>query len=158
LYGLAIGAQNSGAHIFALDAPEVLEIALGNARLAGITGRYHLIPGDAFETGFGGPYDLVLAANLAHHFDRAANVRLFQKAHAALKPAGRIALIEWVPNADRISPSHEAAFALTVLATSAHGAIYTLKEYSQMLRAAGFRRVRRSDTGDFGRWIITASR
>ena len=157
LYGLAIAAQNSAAQIFALDAPQVLEIAIGNARESGVAERFHPIPGDALETDFGGPYDLVLAANLAHHFDQASNVRLFQKARAALKPAGRIALIEWVPNADRVSPAHDAAFALTVLATSARGAIYTLTEYSRMLRAAGFRRVRRLDTGGFGRWIITAS-
>jgi hypothetical protein len=99
-----------------------------------------------------------VAANLAHHFDEGANVRLFRRTRAALKPSGRIALIEWVPNADRVSPAHDAAFALTVLATSAHGSIYTLKEYSKMLRAARFRKVHRLDTGDFGRWIITASR
>jgi 2-polyprenyl-3-methyl-5-hydroxy-6-metoxy-1,4-benzoquinol methylase len=158
LYGIAIAARNSAAQIFALDSPQVLEIASDNAREGGVDGRYHPIPGDAFKTNFGGPYDLVLAANLAHHFDAAANVRLFQKARAALKPKGRIALIEWVPNADRVSPSHDAAFALTVLATSARGSIYTLKEYSKMLRAAGFRQVRRLDIGEFGRWIITASR
>lgn len=146
-----MAAQNSAAHIFALDAPKVLQIACDNARHAGVAERFHPIPGDALQTDFGGPYDLVLAANLAHHFDEAANVRLFQKARAALKPAGRIALIEWV------SLSND-AFALTVLATSARGAIYTLKEYSKMLRAAGFRSVRRLDTGDFGRWLITALR
>ena len=85
LYGLAIAEQNSSAQIFALDAPEVLEIALDNARQAGVAGRYHPIPGDAFKTDFGGPYDLVLAANVAHHFDEAANVKLFRKARAALK-------------------------------------------------------------------------
>jgi len=158
LYGLAIAARNSSAQIFALDAPQVLEIALENARQAGVAARYHTIPGDAFEASFGGPYDVVLAANLAHHLDEASNVRLFQKARAALKPAGRMVLIEWIPNPDRVSPSHDAAFALTVLATSARGAIYTLKEYSQMLRAAGFHRVRRLNTGDFGRWLLTASR
>jgi 2-polyprenyl-3-methyl-5-hydroxy-6-metoxy-1,4-benzoquinol methylase len=158
LYGLAIAAQNPAAQIFALDAPRVLEIAMENARQAGVAGRYHPIPGDAFEAGFGGPYHLALAANLAHHFDQASNVRLFRKIRAALKPAGRLALIEWIPNADRVSPSPDAAFALTVLATSARGAIYTLKEYSEMLRAAGFSRLRRMNTGDFGRWILTASR
>ena len=149
LYGLAIAAQNSAAHIFALDAAQVLEIALDNARKAEVAERYHPIPGDALEADFGGPYDLILAANLAHHFDEASNVKLFQKARAALKPKGRFALVEWV------SPSSD-AFALTVLATSTHGAIYTLAEYSKMLRTAGFRRVHPMDTGDFGRWIITA--
>jgi SAM-dependent methyltransferase len=149
LYGLAIAARNSAADIFALDAPKVLEIAIDNARKADVAERYHPIAGDALKTDFGGPYDLVLAANLAHHFDEAANVKLFQKTRAALKSSGRFALIEW------IAPSDD-AFALTVLATSARGAIYTLKQYSRMLRAAGFRKVQRLDTGDFGRWIITA--
>jgi 2-polyprenyl-3-methyl-5-hydroxy-6-metoxy-1,4-benzoquinol methylase len=157
-YGIAIAAQNSAAHIFALDAPAVLEIAIENARQAGVTGRYHPIHGDAFQTGFGGPYDLVLAANFAHHLDQAANVRLFQKARAALKPAGRMVLIDFILNPDRVSPAPDASFALTLFATSARGTVYTFKEYSHMLRAAGFRHVRHLKTGDFGRWIITASR
>ena len=158
LFGLAIAAQNSSAEIFAVDSPQVLEIAIANARRAGVAKRYHPIPGDAFKTGFGGPYDLVLVANFAHHFDQAANIRLFRKARAALKPAGRIALIDWILNADRVSPSPDATFALTLLATSVRGAVYTFKEYSNMLRAAGFRHVRHLKKGDFGRWIITASR
>ena len=68
LYGLAIAARNSAAQIFALDAPQVLEIAIGNARQAGMAERFHPIPGDALETDFGGPYDLVLAANLRAPF------------------------------------------------------------------------------------------
>ena len=155
-YGLAIAAENSSAHIFALDSPQVLEVAIENARRAGVADRFHPIPGDAWKTGFGGPYDLVMAGNFAHHFDAAANVRLFQKCRRALKPSGRIAIIDFVPNPDRVSPAPDASFALTLLATSARGEIYTFKEYSQMLSAAGFGRVRRLNNGDYGRWIITA--
>lgn len=158
LYGLAIAARNSSAQIFALDSPRVLEIAIENARQAEVAHRYHPIHGDALETGFGGPYDLVLAANFTHHLDQAANVRLFQKARAALKPAGRMMIIDFVLNADRVSPAPDAAFALTLLATSARGTVYTFKEYSQMLRAVGFHRVRHLKAGDYGRWMITASR
>jgi SAM-dependent methyltransferase len=157
-YGLAIAAQISSAQIFALDSPQVLEIAIENARQAGVAERYHPIHGDAFEAAFGGPYDLVLAANFAHHLDEAANVRLFQKILAALKPTGRIVLIDFVLNADRVSPSPDAGFALTLLATSARGTVYTFKEYSNMLRAGGFQHVRHWKTGDYGRWIISASR
>ena len=156
LYGLAIAARNSAAQIFAMDSPQVLEIAIENARRAGVAERYHPIHGDVFEAGLGGPYDLALAANFAHHFDAAANVRLFQKTRAALKPTGRIALIDFVLNADRVSPLPDASFALTLFATSAGGAVYTFQEYSRMLRAAGFHRARRLD-GDFGFRIVTAS-
>jgi SAM-dependent methyltransferase len=158
LYGIAIAAKNSSAQIFAVDSAQVLKIAIANARNAGVARRYHPISGDAFKTNFGGPYDLVLAANFAHHLDYAANVRLFRKAHAALKPAGRIALIDWILNADRVSPAPDAAFALTLLATSKQGTVYAFKEYSNMLQAAGFRHLRHLKKGDFGRWIITASR
>ena len=71
-------------------------------------------------------------------------------------PKGRIALIDFVLNADRVSPLPDASFALTLFATSAGGNVYTFQEYSRMLRAAGFHRVRRLD-GDFGFRIVTAS-
>jgi SAM-dependent methyltransferase len=156
LYGLAIAARNSAAQIFAMDSPQVLEIAIENARRAGLAERYHPIHGDAFEAALGGPYDLALAPNFAHHFNATADVRLFQKTRAALKPTGRIALIDFVLNADRVSPLPDASFALTLFATSAGGAVYTFQEYSRMLRAAGFHRVRRLD-GDLGFRIVTAS-
>ena len=157
-YGLAIAAQNRSAHIFPLDSPPVLEIAKKNARQAGVAERYHPIPGDVFKVEFGGPYDLVVAANFAHHFDAAANRRLFRKVRAALKPGGRMVLIDFVPNADRVSPSPDASFALTLMATSARGDLHTWKEYSQLLRAAGFRNVRHLKKGDYGRWIMIAAR
>ena len=157
LYGLAIAARSPSAQIFALDSPRVLKIALDNARRAGVARRYHPIRGDAFKAAFGGPYDLVLAANLAHHLDRDANIRLFRKIRCALKPAGRFALIDFILHADRLSPLPDAGFALNILATSARGAVYTFQEHSQMLRAAGFQRVRRLKTGDYARSIILAS-
>ncbi|NIO39545.1 MAG: methyltransferase domain-containing protein, partial [Burkholderiales bacterium] len=79
LYGLAMADRNPQAHIYALDSPAVLEVAERNARLAGIAERYHLIPGDVFETELGGPYDLIVAANFVHHFDKPTNTTLFNK-------------------------------------------------------------------------------
>ena len=158
LYGLAIAERHRAAHIFALDLPQVLEIAVANARRAGVAERYHPISGDALEADFDGPYDLVLVANFAHHLDQAANVRLFKKIRAALKRGGRMALIDFIPNADRVSPAPDAAFALSMLVASARGDVYTFKEYSHMVRAAGFRQARRLKKGDFGRWMMIASR
>jgi 2-polyprenyl-3-methyl-5-hydroxy-6-metoxy-1,4-benzoquinol methylase len=157
-YGIAIAQKNPSARIFALDSSRVLKIAMENAHQGGVAERYHPIAGDAFKVDLRGPYDLALAANFAHHLDEASNIRLLQKIRAALQPAGRLALIDFIVNPDRVSPAPDASFALTLLATSAIGAVYTFKEYSQMLRTAGFRHVRRLKSGDFGHWIITASR
>jgi tRNA A58 N-methylase Trm61 len=117
-----------------------LEVAEENARAAGIAERYHLIPGDAFETEFGAGYDLVLITNFLHHFDIPTCVKFLRKAHAALAPSGRAAIVDLVPNADRISPATAAAFSLMMLATTPTGDAFTLAEYEQMARGAGFTR------------------
>jgi trans-aconitate methyltransferase len=157
LYGLAIAARNPTAHIVALDRQEVLQVAAENARRGGVLERYRLLAGDAFEVDWEGPYDLVLAANFAHHFDHAVNVSLFRKCRGALTARGRLALIDYVANDDRISPAEDAAFALTMLATTEKGDVYTFREFSEMLQAAGFREVYRPDVGNLPQWIIVAS-
>jgi 2-polyprenyl-3-methyl-5-hydroxy-6-metoxy-1,4-benzoquinol methylase len=157
LYGLAVAARNPAAHVFAIDAPAVLDVAARNAQLAGAAERYHLIPGDAFDVRFGGPYDLIIMANFAHHFDVATNTALFRKCRAALTPSGVLALIEFVPNDDRVSPGPDAAFALTMLATTSKGDAYTFREFSRMLHEAGFSHVGRPDLGDLPHCLVTAS-
>ncbi len=82
LYGLALAARNPEAEVYALDAPQVLRVAAKNARKAGVSKRFHRIPGDAFEVAFGGPYDLVIAGNIAHHLEPATNIELFRKCRA----------------------------------------------------------------------------
>jgi hypothetical protein len=106
----------------------------------GLADRHTLLPGSAFDTNWGGPYDLVLLTNFLHHFDVSTCERLAAKAHAALAPGGRAITLEFIPNADRITPPQTATFALTMLATTAHGDAYTFAEYEQMFAKAGFRR------------------
>ena len=60
--------------------------------------------GNAFDVDFGGPYDAVLLTNFLHHFDEATCVTLLKKIRAALKPGGITAMLEFVPNEDRVTP------------------------------------------------------
>ena len=156
LYGLAIAARNPQTEIYALDAPDVLRVAKKNARANGAQKRFHTIPGDAFRTRFGEDYDLVLAANIVHHLDPESNVRLFEKCRDALKPNGRLVLLDFVVNEDRVSPSVEASLALHLFAIGSWD-VYTFKECRRMLRAAGFRDVSQPRRGAYRRWMITAS-
>jgi SAM-dependent methyltransferase len=156
LYGLAIATRNPEAHVYALDSPAVLRVAAANAREAGVRKRFHPIPGDAFKAGYGGPYDLVLTANIAHHLEPKDNIALFKKCRSALKPDGKLVLLDFVVNDDHVSPPVEAGFAIHLFATGSC-ALYTFREYRQMLLAAGFSKVRQRKTGDYARWMITAS-
>jgi 2-polyprenyl-3-methyl-5-hydroxy-6-metoxy-1,4-benzoquinol methylase len=106
-----------------------------------VADRYHLLAGSAFETDFGSGYDLVLIANFLHHFDSPTCMTFMRKVHTALKPGGRAAIAEFVPNADRITPPTAAAFSMMMLATTPNGDAYTFAELESILKSAGFSRV-----------------
>jgi 2-polyprenyl-3-methyl-5-hydroxy-6-metoxy-1,4-benzoquinol methylase len=140
LFGITVAERYPRAHITALDWRNVLAVAAENARRAGVDARHALRPGSAFTTDWGGPYDVVLLTNFLHHFDVATCQRLAAKTYAALAPSGRAFTLDFIPEPDRITPPSTGTFALTMLATTAHGDAYTFADYQQMFAQAGFLR------------------
>jgi ubiquinone/menaquinone biosynthesis C-methylase UbiE len=138
VFGIAMAQQNPQAEITAVDWVPVLEVAKENAAKAGISQRFHTIPGSAFDVDFGGSYDLVLITNFLHHFDPPTNEGLLRKVHAALKPEGKAVTLEFCPNEDRVTPLTSARFAITMLQSTEHGDAYTFPELDAMFRHAGF--------------------
>ena len=145
LFGIAVARHNPDAQIYAVDWPKVLEVATENAQQAGLADRHHLIPGSAFDTPFGEGYDVALITNFLHHFDRDTCISFLRKVHASLAPGGRAAILEFVPNPDRVTPPTPAAFSLIMLASTPSGDAYTYAELASMAQAAGFSRVIPSD-------------
>jgi SAM-dependent methyltransferase len=141
LFGIEVAKQNPQAHIVAVDWAAVLEVAKSNARKAAVADRYQTLPGSAFDVDFGELYDIVLLTNFLHHFDHATCVGLLKKVRAVLKPGGRAAALEFVPNEDRVSPPAPAAFSMVMLTTTPSGDAYTFHELEAMYREAGYERV-----------------
>jgi len=141
IFGIAAAKQNPAARIYAADWKNVLEVAQKNARAMGLAERYHLLPGSAFEIDFGSGYDLVLIPNFLHHFDPPTCTTFMRKVHTALKPGGRAAIAEFVPNPDRVTPPTAAAFSVMMLTTTPIGDAYTLAELESISKSAGFARV-----------------
>ena len=94
----------------------------------------------AFDVDWGGPYDIVLLTNFLHHFDIATCQQLASKAHKALAPKGCAITLEFIPDADRISPPATATFALVMLATTARGDAYTFQELESVFERGRFKR------------------
>jgi ubiquinone/menaquinone biosynthesis C-methylase UbiE len=140
IFGISVAQQNPQAQIYAADWPKVLEVATQNAKALRVGERYHTIPGSAFETQFGDGYDLVLITNFLHHFDVATNVAFLRKVHVALGTGGRVGILEFVPNPDRITPPTAAGFSLVMLANTPSGDAYTFDELKSMLEESGFSR------------------
>ena len=158
MYGITMAQHNPQARVTGLDWASVLAVARENAANLGVGERYRTIAGSAFEADFGTGYDLVLVPNFCHHFDRESNVGLLKKVRDALVPDGRIAIVEFVPNEDRITPPIAAAFSLMMLAGTPAGDAFTFREYQGMLDAAGFRDANMTELGGLPWRLITAVR
>ena len=140
LFGIAIAKRCPTAEVVAVDWGAVLQVAVENARAAGVSERFHTVPGSAFDADLGSGYDLVLLMNFLHHFDAPACDRLLRRIDAALAPGGRAITLDFMPNEDRVSPPSAAFFSLAMLVTTPSGDAYTFGDYERMFRRAGFAR------------------
>jgi 2-polyprenyl-3-methyl-5-hydroxy-6-metoxy-1,4-benzoquinol methylase len=138
MYGIVFAQRNPRVHVTALDWAPVLAVAVEHARQAGVADRFETLAGDAFTTDLGAGYDLVLVTNFLHHFNAEQCTGFLRKVAAALKPEGQVAVVDFTPNPDRVTPPIAAGFSLTMLAGTPEGDAYTLDELSRMLEAAGF--------------------
>jgi SAM-dependent methyltransferase len=158
LFGITLAQQHAEARVVALDWPNVLAVAAENAARAGVSDRFTRLPGSAFDVDLGRDHALVLLTNFLHHFDLPTNERLLRRVHAALAPGGRAVAVEFVPDESRIVPPEAAAFSLTMLATTPGGDAYTLREYEQVFRAAGFTDVSLVDLAPAPQQALIATR
>ena len=82
----------------------------------------------------------MLIPNFLHHFDVATCTNFLRKVYAALEPRGRVAIAEFCPNDDRVTPPTAAAFSLMMLTSTPSGDAYTFSEFQKMAKDAGFSR------------------
>lgn len=158
MFGISIAKYNRAAHIVAVDWEKVLQVALSNAERAGVRDRYQTAPGSAFDVDFGSGFDIALLPNFLHHFDAPTNVKLLKRIHAAMKPGGILATLEFVPNDDRVTPPIAASFSMMMLASTEHGDAYTFREFDRMFREAGFGASRMQDLENSPERLILTER
>jgi 2-polyprenyl-3-methyl-5-hydroxy-6-metoxy-1,4-benzoquinol methylase len=138
VYGVTLAQRNAQAEIVAVDWERVLQVAREHAAKMGVAARHRTLPGDAFKVDWGTGYDVALVTNFLHHFDRSACTTLLRKIAGSLNPGGRVVVLEFVPNADRVSPTVAASFVVNMLAGTDAGDVYTFDDLREMLGAAGF--------------------
>jgi SAM-dependent methyltransferase len=135
-WSLALAALHPSCQVTTFDLPPVLNVTRRAVESAGRTDRYRFLAGDAFSDELGGPYDLALVANVVHLFGEARAVELLTRVAAELRPSGRLALIDVIP--DGASPSRRAAVHdLSLLLRTRDGALHSFGSYATWLRRAG---------------------
>ncbi len=137
-FGIALAKTHPRAQLVALDWEAVLAVSRENAEAAGLADRFSTIAGNAFTADLGSGYDVVLVPNFLHHFNKADCTSFLTRVRTALRPGGRVVIVEFVPNDDRVTPPPAASFSFVMLGTTPEGDAYTFAEYRQMLTEAGF--------------------
>ncbi len=155
VWGIAIAEADPEARLTAQDFPALLSLTREYVMRHGVEDRYEFLPGDLKEVDLGvNRYDLALLGNIVHSEGERASCDLLRRLYRALRPGGRVAIIDMVPNNDRTGPPFPVFFALNMLVNTEEGDTYTLAEYTQWLQEAGFARVETVDIGSHSPLII----
>jgi ubiquinone/menaquinone biosynthesis C-methylase UbiE len=139
LYGIEVARALPEAVVTAVDWAGILPVAQENAKAAEVDDRFRTVVGSAFDAEWGRGFDLVLLSNILHLFGRDECIALLRKVKASFSPAGHVLAVEFVPNADRVSPPLQAAFAFLMLVSTPSGDAYTAGDLDEIARIAGFR-------------------
>jgi len=139
IFGMTILTRDPSAQVTQLDWPNVNAVAKKLNRERGLEGKIRFIDGEyhsaTLDTNY---YDLILASNFCRFESPKGNQELFQKAYAALKPGGSLVVNDFLPNEERTGPTFALRFSVYTLTHTPEGECWTLLQYSDWLKAAGF--------------------
>jgi SAM-dependent methyltransferase/uncharacterized protein YjhX (UPF0386 family) len=143
-YAFALLRKTPGLKATIFDRPPAVKVALAEARKTGLSKRVSVIGGDLFTHGYGGPYDIIFYSNVAHIYGPRENLQILRKVKKALRPGGRLLLVEYFLDQDRTHPPDVSSFALMMFLFTETGRCYTWDEVTQWLKQLGFSRFRRT--------------
>ena len=142
-YSIAFARAIPGLNSEILDLGEVVPITQENIRKAGLADRIAIRVGDMLRDPLGKNYDLILVSAICHMFSPEENRELFERAHNALAPRGKVVVQDFILEPGKTAPRFAALFSLNMLVGTQAGSSYSEPEYASWLREAGFSDVRR---------------
>ncbi|GAB3154065.1 class I SAM-dependent methyltransferase [Micromonospora sonneratiae] len=124
-----------------VDLPGALAQGEAAVTEAGLDDRIELRPGDLLTADLETGYDLVLLFNIVHGYDERQLAGLLDRVAGALRPGGRVALLEPLAEVPQRPPgvadSFVRAFSLNLFHTQG-GRAYRFEDLAKLLAAAGF--------------------
>jgi len=130
------------AHVTVLDLPPVTRIAREYTAKFGVDDRYDYLEGDLRELDLGSGYDLITIGHIIHGEGRDGGRRLIERSAEALANRGLLLIAELIPNNDRSGPAGAMLFGINMLLHTPDGDVFTMKEYREWLKVAGFKTIK----------------
>jgi 3-hydroxy-5-methyl-1-naphthoate 3-O-methyltransferase len=144
-YSIAFAKASVELRCDILDVPEVVPLTKEYVGKAGVEKQVSVRAGDMLRDDLGSGYDLIMLNAICHMFSAEQNEQLFRRALQALAPNGRLAVQDFILNAEKTGPTQAALFSLNMLVGTESGASYSEPEYKTWMSAAGFAYVHRID-------------
>lgn len=155
IWGISIAEADREARVTAQDFPGVFNTTREFIKRHNLEDRFDFLPGDLKDVDFGiERYDLALLGNIVHSAGERTSRDLFRRLYRALRPGGRIVVIDMIPNDERTGPPFALLFAINMLVNTEDGSTFTMAEYTEWLKDAGFSRVETADIGSHSPAII----
>jgi len=129
------------ARVTVADYPAVAQVARQYAARWGVADRFDYLEGDFRELDFGTGFDLAILGHIVHGEGVDWGRRLLKRACDALGDGGMLLIGEFVPNEERSGPASALLFGLNMLINTPAGDVFTMREYREWLKEAGFRKV-----------------
>ncbi|HVB81041.1 MAG TPA: methyltransferase [Candidatus Binataceae bacterium] len=130
------------ARVTVADYPAVTQVARQYAEQWGVADRYDYLEGDFREVDFGtASFDLAILGHILHGEGADWSRRLLKRTCQALSDGGMLLIGEFVPNDQRTGPALPLLFGLNMLINTPTGDVFTMREYREWLKEAGFRKV-----------------
>jgi len=149
VWSIPFAEADRKTRVTAQDFPGVLEHTRKFAEASGVAEQFEYLPGNLREVDFGQEkFDLALLGNIVHSEGEASSKALFRRLHAALRPGGRLVIIDLLPAEDRSGPPPAIFFALNMLVNTETGDTFTLSEYRAWLTESGYDAIETIDIGD----------
>ena len=127
------------ARVTVLDYPEVTAVTREYAQQFRVAHQYDYLEGDLRQIDFGQKqYDVVILGHIIHSEGEKWGKVLLSKSYKALKPGGSLVIAEMIPNDTRTGPLFPVLFGLNMILHTEEGDVFTMAQYKQWLKQAGF--------------------
>jgi SAM-dependent methyltransferase len=159
-YAVLMAQANPGLACVTVDLPAVSAVAAGLVAAAGMAGRVECRAGDYHTDVYeAAAYDAVTVFGALHQESPEQIAAILARAFAALKPGGRIFVLDMMTDATHTRPAFSALFAVNMALTTHNGWVFSDGELRGWLRGAGFGECEtRPVPPPMPHWLVTAKK
>lgn len=136
--GAAVCRAHPGLESVVLERADAIPEASRLAAELGISDVVSFRPCDLLEDEYGEGADVVILANILHHFSPAANRGILERAKRALRPGGSLAIFDIEAPRPQAPPEAAGDAAALFFRITSNGACFSGDDYLAWLRDTGF--------------------